>query len=99
MRLDLLIVTLIRTIELRTIKIGVDPIGTHQLLMGTPLGYSAIHHHQDLVCAADRREPVGDHDRGSPHQCCVEGPLNGVFALGIQMGRCLIQDQNAGCFE
>jgi hypothetical protein len=53
MGLDLLIVTLIGTMELRTIKIGIDPVGAHQLLMGTALGHTAIDHHQDLVCPAD----------------------------------------------
>ncbi len=50
---------------------------------------------QNLIGAANRREPVGDDERRAPAHQLSEALLNQHFGFGIETRRRFIKDQNA----
>ena len=50
------------------LKLVVDALEPHELLMIARLHHAAVRVHQDHVAALDRRQPVGDGEGGSAHQ-------------------------------
>src|SRR5438128_2427532 len=47
------------------VELPIAPLGVEQLVVGSLLDDPAVLEHDDPACVADRREPVGDDDRGS----------------------------------
>jgi len=99
MLLDKEIVTLVGTLELSAIEVPVDAPRSHQLIMGAALGNPPVDHDDNLICATDRGEPMGNNNRRASHQGDIECPLNGLLALGVKVGSSFVQDQYPGCLE
>ena len=55
----------------------------------------ALVHHDDLVGLADRREAVGDDERGPAPQQAPQRRLDQALGLGVDAARRLVQDQDA----
>src|SRR4029077_199525 len=51
--------------------------------------------HQDLIGAADRREAVGDHERGAAVPERAQAVLNSCLAFGVEARGRLIEDEDA----
>ena len=62
--------------------------------MGTLLDDAALVHHQDLVRAPHRLEPVGDHQHGLLPRQGLHSLLELVLILGVHIGRGLIEDDD-----
>ena len=62
--------------------------------MGTLLDDAALVHHQDLVRAPHRLEPVGDHQHGLLPRQGFHSPLELILILGVHIGRGLIEDDD-----
>ena len=54
---------------------------------------------EELVGAADRREPVGDDDRGPALERRLERPLHGRLGLRVEMGGGLVEDDDVRRLE
>jgi hypothetical protein len=52
-------------------------------------------HHQDLVGTPDRRQAVGDDDRGAAAQQPVERTLDENLRRAVDVRRRLVEDENA----
>src|SRR5262245_22115443 len=52
--------------ELRLVQPTVDAAAADQILVGALLANAALGHHHDPVGVLDRRQPVGDDQRGAP---------------------------------
>ncbi len=67
--------------------------------MGAALDDPAAVDDEDLVCAADGGQPVGDDERRAPRQGRVEGPLDRGLGLAVEVGGGLVQDHEAGALQ
>ena len=54
---------------------------------------------EELIGTSDRREPVGDDDRGAPLERLLQRPLDRHLRLGVEVGSGLVQDDDIGCLE
>ena len=82
-------------LELRAVELLVEPALAEQLRVRAALHDPAVVDDEDLVGAAHRREAVGDHDRGPALQRPVERLLDGELRLGVEVGRGLVEDDDA----
>src|SRR3954471_11966446 len=76
--------------ELGAVEVAVEAAGLEQLEVGATLEDPAAVDHEDLVGAADGRQPVGDDQRGAPRQRRVEGALHRGLGLAIEVGGGLV---------
>ncbi len=58
-----------------------------------------VRHHDDAVGVSERREPVGDDERGAVLDEQVERALDQLLVLGVDGGRGLVQNQQVGVLE
>src|SRR5690349_6602841 len=61
----------------------VDPTRRGQLLVGSLLGDPPVLEHDDLAGAADRREAVGDDDRGAAVEQALEALLDRLLGADV----------------
>ena len=64
--------------------------------MGTPLGDTAILHHQNLIRVLDGSQPVGDGEDGFPLCQSGQSLLDQVFILRVYTGGRFIKDDDRG---
>ena len=67
--------------------------------MRAALDDAALVDHADLVGVADRRQAVGDHDRGPSGESTVERALYEDLVLGVEVARGLVEDHHRRVFE
>src|ERR1700736_818484 len=77
------------------VEIVVAAVERVEGLVGAAFEDLALFDDQDLVGAADRREPVGDDEGGSALHQEVEAALDQGFGLGVERAGGLVQDQDA----
>ena len=63
--------------------------------MGALLGDPAALHDDDLARAADRREAVGDDDRGAAGEQALEAFLDRLLGAHVDVRGRLVEDQDA----
>ena len=63
------------------------------------LGDAALFDDDDFIRVAYRAQTVGDDDGCAPFEQCVEGLLYEFFALGVEGGCRLVEDEDFGVFE
>src|SRR4051812_4257506 len=74
------------------------PVGAAQrekLVMGALLDDPAVLEHDDLARALDRREAVGDDDRGAAGQEAAQAGLDPRLGVDVDVGGRLVQDEDA----
>src|SRR5260221_2834208 len=80
---------------LLVVELAIAPVPGQQLLVGAALDDLAAFEHQDLVGAADGREPVRDHERRAPPPQRAQTVLDHGLALAVEARGRLVQDQDA----
>src|SRR3954447_9655197 len=85
--------------ELQIVKLAVDAATGEQLVMRSALDDDAAIEHHDLVRTTDRREPMGDHERGAALHQTFQRALYEPLRFGVERGRGLIEDENRRIFE
>jgi hypothetical protein len=85
--------------ELGSVELCIQTACLDQLLVATSLHYAALIDHQYLVRIPDRREPVGDDERGAPGKHGLERSLQGGFRFRIKVGGSFVQNDDVGCLE
>lgn len=78
------------------IHLGVASAKSHQLVMTTAFGDSALIEHHNLVSIANRAQPVRDREGRSSDRQVIQRRLQLVFGRDIQSTRGFVQDQDAG---
>ncbi len=63
--------------------------------MGSLLDDEAVLEDDDQIGVADRREAVGDHERGAPVQQAAERALDLLLGTDVDRARRLVEDQDA----
>ena len=66
----------------------------HQFVVRAALDDAAVLHQQDQIGAADRRQPVRDDERRAPGEQRRHRRLNELLALGVEVARRLVEDQD-----
>ena len=66
-----------------------------QLVVGALLGDAAVLEHDDPPGLADRRETVGDHDRGAPGQQTAQALLDAGLGVQVDVGGGLVEHEDA----
>ena len=69
----------------------------HQLLVRASLHDATVSHEQDEVRAPDRRHAMGDHERGSAGEKVRHRGLDELLALGVEIARGLVENEDLGC--
>ena len=67
--------------------------------MAALLGDPAVLDHEDRVGLADRREPVGDHERGAALERGRERLLHGGLGLAVEVRGGLVEHDDVGRLE
>ena len=65
-----------------------------ELVVRATLDDAAVVKHDDHVGVAHGREPVRNHERGTPVHEGVHAPLHDLLGARVDGGRCLIQDHD-----
>src|SRR2546425_963442 len=86
-------------VVLLVVQLPVAPVPGEQLGVRAALHDLAPFHHQDLVGAADGREPVGDHEGRAATPQGAEPVLDRRLALRVEARRGLVEDQDPGIGE
>jgi len=97
--LDSLHVAASRPRKLLPVQIPVKRARLQQLSVRPRCQDAAILQHHDLVRVLDGREAVGDDECGAVVHQGVQRALNLAFGVGVQRGRGLVQDEDAGVLE
>jgi hypothetical protein len=63
--------------------------------VGALLGDAAVLEHDDAPGLADRREAVGDHDRGAPGEQAAQAGFDAALGVQVDVGGGLVEDQDA----
>src|SRR5690348_800441 len=79
---------------LLVVQLAVATVLRQQLGVGPALDDLAAFDHQNLVSAADRRQAVGDHERGAAPAQGAESVLNRGFAFRVQARGGLVEDED-----
>ena len=80
--------------RLQCAKLRVQSSCSHQLLVRASLDDASSLEDDNLVCAADRREAVGDSESGATVGEAVKSSLDVLLRLGIEARRRLVEQQN-----
>src|SRR3954470_11585799 len=75
-------------------QIGVATAARQQLVVRAALDDPAVVEHHDLVGVPDRRQAVGDRDRGPALRQPVERRLHVALGLGVERAGGLVEDQH-----
>ena len=86
--------TLTRRLRLAQHHLVVHASGRHQLVVRAALDDAAVLHQQNQIRAAHGRETMRDHEGRPPGQKFGHRRLNQLFALGIEVARRLVEDQD-----
>ena len=78
------------------IQIVVAALRGIELFVRASLHDLSLLHHQNLVGAADGRQPVRDHKRGAALHEIREPVLDHLFRFRVEARGCLIENQDAG---
>src|SRR5262249_60874978 len=79
---------------LLVVQLAVSAVDGEQFLMRAALDDLAVLEHQDLVGAADGREPVGDDEGGAAGAQRLQAILNHRFALAVEARGRLVENQD-----
>src|SRR6186997_1330034 len=85
--------------ELLAVQPGVQTAAGEQLTMRALFHDPAAFVYEDPVGTQDRRQPVGDGDRGTALHESFERGLDQPLGHGIERGRRLVEDQDARVLE
>ena len=85
--------------ELLAVESCIQPVGGKQLGVRAAFDDAAPLVDQDQVRPQDRREPVGDGDRGPACLQPLEGLLDQALADRVEGGRGLVEDQDPGVLQ
>src|SRR3954453_1706656 len=66
-----------------------------QLAVGAALDDLAVLEHENLVRAANRGETMGDYERGAPFSQRAQAVLDERFALAVETGGGLVENEDA----
>ena len=77
------------------VELPVAPVERQQLVVRAALDDLAVLEHQDLVGAADRRQPVRDDERRPALPQRAQAVLDQRLALAVEARRRLVEDQDA----
>src|SRR5580700_6465895 len=77
---------------LLSVELVVSATEFKQRLMRSALDNTATLDHQDLIGAADGRQPVGDYERGASLHQVGESLLNQCLGFGIETGSRLVEN-------
>src|SRR5438094_1073147 len=80
---------------LQPVEPAIDPRALEQLLVPARLHDRSVLDDHDLVGIPERREPVRDQEYGPALRHAVEGLLDVVLRLGVQVRGGLVEDQEA----
>ena len=86
-------------LELDPVELGVLAAGGQQLVVAAALDDAPVVEDQDHVGLADRRQPVGDDQRGAPLQGGGQGLLHGRLGLRVEVGGGFVQHHHLGGLE
>ncbi len=88
-----------KQVLLEAVLLGVELVVAaaelEQRLMRAALDDAAAFDHQDLIGAADGREPVGDDERRAALHQVREALLDQRFGFGVEAGRRLVENEDA----
>ena len=65
-----------------------------QFVVGSPFDDATVVEDEDLIGVGDRRQAVGDHERGAPTERFGECLLHMSLVFGVEMTRRLIEDHD-----
>ena len=80
-------------------EFGVGALAADEFCVRSFLGDAALFDDDDFIRVAYRAQTVGDDDGCAPFEQCVEGLLYEFFALGVEGGCRLVEDEDFGVFE
>ena len=81
------------------VKVGVDTVGTDQLLMGAAFGDDAVCDGNDPPRCPNGGQPVGNDQRGPALGQRIKGPLDLGLGDGVQSGGSLVRIRMGGFFR
>ncbi len=80
-------------------QVGIEAAPLQELLVGAAIDQPTCFDDQDLIRLPDRRQPMGDHERGAAPKQRRQCLLDESLGLGIQVRGRLVKDQDRGILE